>query len=786
MKTLSIFKRYLGVLLIFILASQPYQLVSSEETFSSPSKNRSFGNCVWMHIDTFFQYNPQQLKNFALTLNVGKIDSVFILAKNIDGTVCYPSRVAIKSYTNNFIQSFVNQMKQNQIKVFFYFPINTDPAWLTYYSQDTAFQAGTKGSKTPVPDPAKKLINLTSKKYRAYISKLIEEAIHLYAIDGIQLDYIRYTNGFFGFSKEELAEASKRKISTSKIIDLTYQTFIEPGDWNTILNKFDEADSDVVSWAKLREDIVFDFTKQIADSIQNKKVQIGSTLVSSGATEKAYTAIHFGQNWERMSTILDFVTPMAYHGTRENVGKFVEEVCMGALSKIKPPCKIAIGIQANSTSTDKMMIAIQKTRDFDLGFVLFRVGTFAFSIFDFLPDKNEQTVFKLIIQGSIEGKNIKGFELRNTGNILTFLTYPTGCKLIKQDETMHHFTFTQAISNGGFLQLDFLVRWNLEKNKTQFSPTLILSDDKNEFPSLNLGFFSVEQALIDLTRKSLLYEGQNLEGNPIMVENNKSWISLDSLNQILGFRVIKKTHRVEIYRKNTTLVLDYLSNKCQLVGETNIYWFQDTSFFKKSDYIPLKEVMNLFRILVTFNPSENKIFCSSLSRFDSCSVYCKVKSLNPFELWLTDSSEILLDFEDLLTTSFYQEINNIHLYGRNLRILIKKDKYSFFEAERIISIITDEKETLIIPDQFSYFLTQITDLKSIPRNREVFSYKPELLTESIKSGYQSILIVNKENSGTNPLANQIYFDMTDSSILEQVSYFRLKPIKVRNLFFLTN
>jgi hypothetical protein len=420
MKRFTYLKKILLITLSFLLVFQFSFYHSSKQNISAKSESLSVGNSAWMHIDTFFQQTNSQIKNFALTLKLGKIDNVFILAKNIDGTITYPSRVGLKCYSNNTMENFVALMKSNDIKVYFYFPINTDPAWLKVNIQDTAFQAGTKGSKTPIPDPAKKLINLTSKNYRNYIVRLMEEAIKEYSIDGVQLDYMRYTNGLFGFSKEELAEANKRKISMGNIIDYTYQTFLVPGDWKTILNKYDEADPDVLAWAKLREDIVFDFTLQIVNSIKNYHIQIGSTLVSSGANAKAYTAIHFGQNWERMSSILNLVTPMAYHGSNNDVKKFVSEICIGATTKIKSPCKIAIGIQANETSTEKMMEAIQTVKEHNLNFILFRIGTFAFTSYDFSPINKEQTSLKLIIANHVEGKQLKGIEIKNTGNILTF------------------------------------------------------------------------------------------------------------------------------------------------------------------------------------------------------------------------------------------------------------------------------------------------------------------------------------------------------------------------------
>jgi uncharacterized lipoprotein YddW (UPF0748 family) len=778
--------KILQLIITFFLLFQPNFLLFSNQTILARPENISMGNSVWMHIDTFFQQNNTQINNFVLTLKIGNINNVIILAKNIDGTITYPSAIGVKSYSNDFMSNFVKLMKSSGIKVYFYFPINTDPSWLTNNKQDIAYQVGTKGSKIPTADPEKKLINLTSKRYRNYIVKLVEEAINKYSIDGVQLDYIRYSNGLYGFSKEELTEAKQRKISITKIIDFTYQTFIDPGDWNTILKKYDEADPDVLAWAKLRKDIVYDFTLQIANSVKYKNIQIGSTLVSSGANAEAYTAIHFGQNWEKMSSILNFVTPMAYHGSRNDVKKFVGEICLGAIAKIKSPCKIAIGIQANSTTTEKMMDAIQTTKKFNLGFVLFRIGTFAFSSFDFFPLNKDQTVLKLIIHNNIEGKQIKGFEIRNTGNILTLLNSPVNFQLRSQNETSINFFNKKAITYGELLQFEFNLNWNWEKSKTIFAPTLIVSDEKNEFPTLNVAFFSIDQVIIDLNKQNTFYKGQILQKNIVKIENQKSWISIDGLNQIFGFEVEIISQQIVIRYKNSQLIVTQSNKMGQFFLEGQMYLLEDQSFFSNQGYLPLKELMNLFRIHISYNMQEKKVFCSSLTRDIPGSVFGTMNNLSPLELWISDASEVLIDLEDFLSNSFYSETFKNHVSGRRLRIIIKNGKYSFLETEKIIHLITDEIEKQMIPDTFSYFISQNTNWKLIPINREIFTDSQEIAMETNKIGYPSILLINKFNYSSKSSIGKVYFDMSDQNIIDKINMIQFESKNARSLFFLTN
>jgi hypothetical protein len=87
----------------------------------------------------------------------------------------------------------------------------------------------------------------------------MEDAFKLYDIQGIQLDYIRFRNAHWGFSEQELSIASNSGVNLNRIQELTYATFVKPGDWNTLLKKYDEKDPDVLKWVECREDIVFNF-----------------------------------------------------------------------------------------------------------------------------------------------------------------------------------------------------------------------------------------------------------------------------------------------------------------------------------------------------------------------------------------------------------------------------------------------------------------------------------------------------------------------------------------------
>ena len=133
---------------------------------------------------------------------------------------------------------------------------------------------------------------------------MIEDAFELYDINGIQLDYIRFRNAHWGFSPKELSTAKDKGVNISRIQDLTYATFVKPGDWNTILKKYDEKDPDVLQWVECRKDIVFNFAQGISQYVRKKNKKFSSTLIHSGASKSAYGAVHFSQSYPDRKSVV--------------------------------------------------------------------------------------------------------------------------------------------------------------------------------------------------------------------------------------------------------------------------------------------------------------------------------------------------------------------------------------------------------------------------------------------------------------------------------------------------
>ena len=130
----------------------------------------TLGNGSWMHVDTFANKTDSDIEIFAESLILSEIDYVFILAKDIDGAVTYPSKIAKKvRFSTDHMSRIVNNLTKKGIKVYFYYVINTDPAWININPADNAYQCGIADKINPIQTDQKKLINLTSRNYLSYI-----------------------------------------------------------------------------------------------------------------------------------------------------------------------------------------------------------------------------------------------------------------------------------------------------------------------------------------------------------------------------------------------------------------------------------------------------------------------------------------------------------------------------------------------------------------------------------------------------------------------------------------
>jgi hypothetical protein len=761
------------------------------------------GNGCWMHVDTFINKDSSQISNFAKALKRAKFDFVFILAKDIDGLLTYPSKYALRvRYESDYMGEIVRALHKEGIKVYFYFVVNTDPIWLMVHPEDTVYQAGIKGNKSPVPHPEKKLINLTSKAYMDYIASIILEAISKYDIYGIQLDYIRYSNGFYGFSQREIELAKAKKIDIDKIIDLTYRTFVSPGDWKTIFLKYDEGDKDVLEWANLREEIIFNFANYISRVVRNKGKEFGTTLVSSGAFDSKfadggssslpYAKIHFGQSYEKISSISNFVTPMAYHGEHNNVCEWVSSVCKGVKKKVAKNCKVAIGIQANSTTTEKMLKAIDASLDNSYSFVLFRIGTFCLGFYDFLPKDNLNVSIYINVFNFVEGKNVRGITFSGLGGAIDPYKDSKFNWIIEKD----YFKFfsskgylAQTLSDCKILMTS-QVNFNLLNNI--FSPYLMCSDEKGDFPTYTVKPFNLLSLFIFPDKGEILVNGLAVPFYNVKILNNNTFINSSLLPAIFNCNVfsymdslivIKSGDKeIKINSTENSKIYYKLGEKTFSI-DTNIdNLFKDNN----SNYVPLRRVLEFFGFSIFYNSFTKAISCLKIYRDFEAALFSKFSEIGGNLLLLSSSASIYIEWSDLLKEQYLKLAYEMHLKGRKVFVLcnLEKNQISYFDL--IFNLININEPQILTLDGLSYYLPDKLkiDFNNIS-NVEIFLNYVERANVQNFSGRISLIINSLDSLATLIFdTNRKYYLQIDDKTLDYI-FLPTKEVNL-NLLYLSN
>lgn len=672
------------LLLLFFLSSMCYPLFHVQPH----AHEATHGDGVWMHVDTFISQPDLIVEQYADALVRANIETIFILGKKIDGSVNFTSSHALKqAFPSDPMMRLTRILKSRNRKIFFYFPVNTDPAWNAAHPEDIAWQYGNYQQKKAIQDPEKKLVNLSSQRYREYILRLCEDALKRYDLDGIQLDYIRYRNGHWGFSPQENAKALERGINIEKIQELSYMTFVRPADWKTLLNRYDEKDPDVLAWVKMREDIIVDFAQSISTVVKKSNKQFSVTLVHSGATKSAYGAIHFSQSYPRLSSISDIAVPMAYHGSHPRVDELVQSVITGAKDQIAPSCRMMIGLQAYETSNHAMNTAILTAKKNQLNFVLFRVGTFSFAHLDIISPHPETYHLTATLNHTIPNHTIQGFEVRGLGGVLSM---EENCWEHDQCSFDDGFKIWGKVFINTLGTTDIMIpltgNWDLINGMLQ--PVVILADAQKDLPTYTTTAFSMEHYILCPGSGTIRSHCDPPIPARTINQNGTVLLHADDL-AIFGYKVILDASRqvVLVKKHDRAFTFDY---KAQQIGieyfpsaKTMIYpnAFQLNAF----PWLPLRNFFEITSHMVIYNARTKEIHCLSLQRVGDFTVNIDQYQAWTESCWLWNAPNMSrISGRDFFSVDFYSLLSAFHQKGRTVILQIDEKDFSYQQGETLM------------------------------------------------------------------------------------------------------
>ena len=226
--------------------------------------------------------------------------------------------------------------------------------------------------------------------YREYVGNVAKELAR-YDIDGLHFDYIRYNHNANGWSEKDLESLAAMGANVERVKELVETTWGYHGrkaDSDYIFNAYRNNDPDAVIIAQYRRNNVKELAKHIIDEARsvNPNLIFSAATMPEGAYEKAYSDLHYGQNYDDAAELYDYICPMAYS---TNYGKTDDWVTTIAKNAIDKGNRVVMGIQVfDAAASARIMAEMENIRKLMkdskygsgmLGTVFFRSGTFEYA-----------------------------------------------------------------------------------------------------------------------------------------------------------------------------------------------------------------------------------------------------------------------------------------------------------------------------------------------------------------------------------------------------------------------
>lgn len=558
--------QFLKILLIIFLFLP--NITFSKNIQTNINNLNDIGNGIWIHIDTFSNSSQQEIIDLCKFFLTRNIKNVFILAKDINGELLY------KKYENTLLK-IVDLFKKYQIRVHYYIPIGYDTKFLKENPNEVSFHSPDRNNSFPYPDRELKVVNLNSKKYLNYIKTIIKELIYYYDADGIQLDYIRYPNVYYGYDDYLKNNFILRGGNWEKILDIFRKNI-------DIFSLYDNKDKDVILLADLRSEVITNFSNEIKSFISSisKEILFSVTLIQSGSSFLSYKEggkdsfpygfLHFGQDYKKLSEISDFVSPLAYHKNYEKDLEWVRGIIKNTKRKVSS--SILCGIQANDTheNLEKLMKICEEE---EVNFSLFRLGTF-------LPIK-------------INLKNIDA--LKYQIDFTVFENFYEYTKNYNFDLKINEINLTKSINIK-----DKLIFTADKGEITIYLKGIPLLTDRVKFRIFNTVKFKIgdKNYFVDGIKKSM-------DASPFLF-NGRTMVPVRVISETFGYEVIWINGEVILKNKDLTINL-FINNNKIIINGLEIFIDSSPIIKEGRTYLPIRYICEILNLLVTWFDKEKEV-----------------------------------------------------------------------------------------------------------------------------------------------------------------------------------
>ncbi len=366
-------------------------------------------------VDVRYQLFLKAIEDLVADLQKLGVTDVFYEVKLLSGYILFPSEVAKKYgtlYTTSdplkkdfylefdFLKHFVRVAHAHGIRVHAWLMVHYDRIWgkkYPIYHIGRMYTDNFTEYLTAEDYPVTSRVVLSAEEYIQYFKELVKELIVKEGVDGIHLDYIRYSHVVYSFDPITLTKAEERGINMTKVRYAIWKTYyaINEKDPTYVFRLYAYGDPDIRAWIEIKIEDVTNFVKEVKEAVEEAKALAGrSDIYLSAALMPDYVyywewaLCHYGQDWMRLAEYLDIIIPMAYH--REHFKPITivyDEAVAAAFIADLTGAIPAVGIQAYPWTGSSWRDVYPTPEEVEkaetlaiaggaLGTVLFRFGTY--------------------------------------------------------------------------------------------------------------------------------------------------------------------------------------------------------------------------------------------------------------------------------------------------------------------------------------------------------------------------------------------------------------------------
>ncbi|KYH40432.1 MAG: hypothetical protein AYL32_011610 [Candidatus Bathyarchaeota archaeon B26-2] len=247
---------------------------------------------VWAHLASEFSEGPKAVKGFVEKLKDGGFDLILPLVKGTDGLFSYPTSMgtmnpALEGWDP--LGALIDEAHSQGLKVHPWFCVFPEGKHSLLLKEKPELAARDKdGNSLPWGCPAKDEV-------QDFEFSLYEEVMKGYPVDGVHMDYIRYSGGGMCFC-ETCREAFKSKKD------------VDPVE----LERKDPAWADWVRW---RVGNISKFVERLSKAARGRGLEVSAAVF----TDYPMALVWVGQDWVGWAEkgYVDYLFPMTYTNLTE-------------------------------------------------------------------------------------------------------------------------------------------------------------------------------------------------------------------------------------------------------------------------------------------------------------------------------------------------------------------------------------------------------------------------------------------------------------------------------------